>query len=100
MQRGQSPGIEHTRKERSMIGVSAPAPSRNRNALQAIVAGGLIAGTLDLTQSCVLFGWKIPLTIAAGLLGRQAIHGGAATYALGVALHFFIAFPFAAIYYA
>lgn len=38
--------------------------------------------------------------IAAGLLGRQALHGGPATYALGVLLHFFIAFSIAAIYYA
>jgi len=62
--------------------------------------GGLIAGVLDLTQACILFGWKIPLSIAAGLLGRQAFHGGAGTYVLGVLLHFFIAFSAAAVYYA
>jgi len=55
---------------------------------------------LDLLQACVLFGWKIPLVIAAGLLGRQAVHGGAGTYALGVLLHFFIACTAASIYYA
>ena len=71
-----------------------------RNALVAIAVGGATAGALDLTQACVLFGWNIPLAIAAGLLGRQALHGGAATYALGVLLHFFIAFSIAAIYYA
>jgi Na+/alanine symporter len=37
--------------------------------------------------------------IAAGLLGRQALQGGAATYVLGVALHFFIACSAAAVYY-
>jgi hypothetical protein len=62
--------------------------------------GGLIAGTVDLLQACILFGWKIPLVIAAGLLGRQAFHGGAGTYVLGVLLHFFIAFSAATIYYA
>jgi len=62
--------------------------------------GGLIAGTLDLTQACILFGWDIPLSIAAGLLGPKAVHGGAATYVLGVLLHFFIALSFAAVYYA
>jgi len=70
------------------------------NALLAIGVGGATAGGLDLIQACVLFGWRIPLVIAAGLLGRQALHGGPATYALGVLLHFFIAFTIAAIYYA
>ena len=71
-----------------------------KNALSAIIVGGLIVGILDLTQACILFGWKIPLAIAAGLLGRQAFHGGAGTYILGVLLHFFIAFSAAAVYYA
>jgi hypothetical protein len=71
-----------------------------RNALLAIAAGGLVAGTLDLLQACILFGWGIPLAIAAGLLGRQAFDGGAGTYVLGVLLHFFIACSAAAVYYA
>jgi len=79
---------------------SAPGPSSNRKPLLAIAAGGGIAGMLDLTQACVLFGWKVPLTIAGGLLGPEARHGGAGTYVLGVALHFFIACSAAAIYYA
>jgi hypothetical protein len=66
----------------------------------AIAAGGLIAGALDLTQACVLFGWRIPLVIAGGLLGPKATHGGPATFVLGVLLHFFIALSAAAIYYA
>jgi hypothetical protein len=70
------------------------------NALLAIAVGGGIAGTLDLLQASVLFGWDIPLVIAAGLLGREAFHGGAGTYVLGVALHFFIACSAAAVYYA
>jgi hypothetical protein len=72
----------------------------NKNALVAIAAGGLIAGTLDLLQACILFGWDIPLVIAAGLLGQQAIHGGAGMYVLGVLLHVFIATSVTAIYYA
>ena len=70
-----------------------------KSALLAIVVGGGIAGALDLTQACILFGWKTPLAISAGLLGRTAFQGGAGTYALGVLLHFFIAFSVAAIYY-
>ena len=82
-----------------MIGDSAPRPVATRNALLAIAVGGGIAGTLDLLQACILFGWRIPLVIAAGLLGRQAFRGGVPTYVLGVFLHFFIAFSAAAIYY-
>ena len=82
------------------MGDSAPRPSGKNNALLAIAVGGLIAGTLDLLQACILFGWKIPLAIAGGLLGRQAFHGGVGTYVLGVFLHFFIACSAAAVYYA
>jgi|SRR5437588_3547306 len=67
--------------------------------LLAIGVGGVAAGVLDLTQACILFGTKIPLVIAAGLLGRQALHGGIGTYALGVLLHFFIALSAATVYY-
>jgi Na+/alanine symporter len=83
-----------------MIEDSTSRPLGNRSALLAIAMGGLIAGTLDLTQACILFGAKIPLVIAAGLLGRQALKGGPGTYVLGVLLHFFIASSFAAFYYA
>jgi Na+/alanine symporter len=65
----------------------------------AIAVGGGIAGTLDLTQACILFGWRVPLTIAGGLLGPEARHGGVGIYVLGVALHFFIACSAAAVYY-
>jgi hypothetical protein len=82
-----------------MTADSASRPSGKRSALLAIGVGGLIAGALDLTQACILFGWDTPLAIAAGLLGRQAFHGGAGTYILGVFLHFFIAFSAAAVYY-
>jgi hypothetical protein len=78
---------------------SAPEARAKRNAVLAIAVGGLIAGTLDLLQACILFGWDIPLVIAAGLLGKQAFHGGAGTYILGVVLHFFIACSVASIYY-
>ncbi len=82
-----------------MIGDSAPGQSGKSSALLAIAVGGGIAGVLDLTQACILFGAKIPLVIAAGLLGRQAFHGGVGTYVLGVLLHFFIACSAAAVYY-
>jgi len=79
---------------------SAALPLQKGGALLPLAVGGLTAGTLDLLQACILFGWKIPLVIAGGLLGRQAVHGGAGTYVLGVLLHFFIACTAASIYYA
>jgi hypothetical protein len=82
-----------------MSGEAGTGTGRNRSALLAIGVGGLVAGTLDLLQACLLFGWNIPLAIAGGLLGRQAFSGGAGTYALGVFLHFFIACSAAGVYY-
>jgi hypothetical protein len=84
----------------TMNGDSAIGQFRKGNALLAIGVGGLLAGTLDLTQAFILFGRRVPFVIAAGLLGRQAFHGGAATYALGILLHFFIATSATAIFYA
>jgi hypothetical protein len=83
-----------------MMGDSAVGASGKSSALLAIAVGGGIAGTLDLLQACILFGWDIPLVIAGGLLGRGAFQGGVGTYVLGVALHFFIACSAAAVYYA
>jgi hypothetical protein len=62
--------------------------------------GGLTAGALDLTQAMILFGSRIPLSIAGGVLGRAAFRGGAGTYVLGVLLHFFIALSASAVFYA
>jgi hypothetical protein len=82
-----------------MTGDSGTGRLRRKSALLAIAVGGGIAGTVDLLQACILFGWDIPLAIAGGLLGRGAFNGGAGTYILGVALHFFIACSAAAVYY-
>ena len=83
-----------------MIGDSTAWPFGKRNALLAIAVGGFIAGVLALLLPCILHGWDIPLAIAEGLVGPKAEHGGVGTYALGVFLHFFIAFVSAAVYYA
>jgi hypothetical protein len=78
---------------------SATLAAGKRNGVLAIAVGGISAGTLDLLQACLLFGWGIPKVIAAGLLGPQVIHGGAGIYILGLVLHYFIASSAAAIYY-
>jgi len=94
-------GINRTLEKRGyrMIGDSVSEPTRRRNALLAIAMGGGVAGVVDLLQASIEEGWDIPKVVAAGLLGRQAIHGGVGTWFLGV-LHFFIAFSAAAVYYA
>jgi hypothetical protein len=88
----------------SSLGTVSGAPSGTlsgkRSPFLAIAAGGLIAGTLDLTQAFILFGRRVPMVISAGLLGRSAFHGGPATYVLGILLHYFIATSVTAIFYA
>ena len=79
--------------------IAQPSIKTLGNARLAILVGGLTAGTLDLLQATILFGRRIPLVIAAGLLGPQALHQGAATYILGICLHFFIATTATAVYY-
>jgi len=78
-----------------------PVPSLEKsNALLAIVVGGVVGGSLDLLQACILFGWQTPLFVAGGLVGLEAAgNGGAGMYILGISLHFFIALSVAAIYY-
>jgi hypothetical protein len=70
------------------------------NAVKAIGIAGFVAGTLDLLQASILFGWHIPKVIAAGLLGPSVIRGGGAgIFVLGVVLHYFIACSAAGIFY-
>ena len=78
---------------------SVAVTPRRLSALPAIFVGGLLAGSLDLGSAFVSFGAGVPRAIAAGLLGRSAFQGGPTTYALGIALHFFIAVSAAAVYY-
>jgi hypothetical protein len=75
-------------------------------AYQAILLGGLIAGTLDITYACVfsyLRSGRTPTfilqSVASGALGRRAFEGGAKTAALGLAFHFLIALIAATVYY-
>lgn len=76
------------------------------DALKAILFGGLIAGTLDITAASVnvwLNSGRGPIStfqsVAGGLYGAETFNGGYKTAALGLALHFFIATTWAAVYY-
>ena len=75
-------------------------------ATRAIVYGTLVVGTLDALDAVVFFGLRSGATpirifqsIASGLLGRASFQGGLGTAALGVCLHFFIAFVIVTIYH-
>jgi hypothetical protein len=77
---------------------ASPVPGARTSLLRPILVGGALAGTFDLIAAFITFGPGVPRAIAGGLLGRQANHGGAGTWFLGVVLHYFIAFSAAAIY--
>ena len=81
-------------------------PPHQSPPLRLVLAGGLVAGTFDIVYACVFWGLKagVPVrrilqSVAAGLLGKASFEGGAATAALGLGLHYFIACSMAVAYY-
>jgi hypothetical protein len=82
-----------------MSNQSGPSHSTASKGATAILVAGLVAGSLDIAQALFLFGPRVPLSIAAGLIGQTARRGGPAIYLLGLVLHFTIATSFAGIYY-
>ena len=81
-------------------------PARHAQPLWPVIAGGLVAGALDITYAWLFWEVKAGVSaqrifqsVAAGLLGKASFEGGAATAALGLALHFFIATTMSVVYY-
>ena len=72
---------------------------------KALVLGTLTVGTLDILDAFIFNAFRgispasILRYIASGVLGREAFQGGAATAALGLFLHFVIAFGVVSIYF-
>ena len=72
---------------------------------RALLYGTLAVGVLDISDAFVFF-WlrsgvspiRILQSVAAGLLGRSSFSGGWHTAALGLVLHFFIAFVVVLVY--
>jgi hypothetical protein len=70
----------------------------------ALLTGTLAVGILDLLDAFIFFGLRgarpvgILQSIASGALGRAAYQGGLRTAALGLLLHFVIAFGVVATY--
>jgi hypothetical protein len=76
-----------------------------RSARRAILWGGLICGVLDITSAVIISlankGSPIRMLqgIAGAALGPVTFEGGFATAALGLAMHFGVAFAATAIFY-
>jgi hypothetical protein len=79
-------------------------PERRRSAVQAVLAGGVLAGIGDITQAFLVFGAlgvapvRVLQSIAVGIEGRAAFEGGRWAALVGLLLHFLIATIWAAIY--
>ena len=90
-----------------MIGSkAATAKPTKESAFRAILWGGLICGVVDITAAIIttLAYGRSPLRmlqgIASGVLGARSFEDGLKTSALGLLLHFVIAFGATIVYYA
>lgn len=77
---------------------SMPVGTRSNTLLLPALVGGCAAAAIDAASAFYTFGWRMPLGIAAGLLGASAARGGVGTWILGLALHFSILIVAAALY--
>src|SRR3954468_5681400 len=73
---------------------------------RTIAITGLIVGAMDMTAAIVqaisrgATATRLLQFVASGLIGPKAFQGGAATAALGLGLHFVIAFAVVVVFYA
>jgi len=84
--------------------IDTPSAGRYENIARAILWGGFACGVLDITAAFLVYGLfgarpiRILQSIASGLLGVRSFDGGFQTAALGLFLHFFIAFSAATVF--
>jgi hypothetical protein len=89
-----------------MKAISAQVPSVASSGYRAILLAGSVAGAMDITAAFITAGLRgvtpvrVLQYIASGLLGPGAFSGGLPVTALGMGLHFLIAFGAATTYYA
>ena len=80
--------------------------SNELRALPTILLAGVTVGLLDITAAFATWRTKgvrpvrVLQGIASGILGSSSFDGGLKTAALGLALHFLIAFSTAGVFYA
>jgi hypothetical protein len=89
------------------VSSSAGETAGTLSSTEAILAGGLLAGALDITYACIVLSFRgispigVGQSVASGLLGREAaVAGGIGTGLLGFGLHFGMALIMAAVYFA
>ncbi|MFL6540384.1 MAG: hypothetical protein ACJ8HQ_03980 [Chthoniobacterales bacterium] len=76
-----------------------------QRAFRAISITGLIVGAMDITSALIMAlargatATRLLQFVASGVLGRRAFDGGLATAALGLALHFVVAFGVVIVFY-
>ncbi|MGB6605293.1 MAG: hypothetical protein WA747_08725 [Steroidobacteraceae bacterium] len=73
----------------------------SRTLITASLAGGIVAGTIDIGAACLINGRSIPFilhAIAGGLLAQRSFAGGTATALLGAVLQEGMGILIAAIY--
>jgi uncharacterized membrane protein YagU involved in acid resistance len=83
-----------------------PVAVHRGGAFGAILIAWIVAGTMDVTAAVTYYPMTANVTatqilqgIASGLLGAQAFQGGTATAALGLGLHYVIAFVWTVFFY-
>jgi uncharacterized membrane protein YagU involved in acid resistance len=88
----------------TVTGTAKASNARRRlwsSPLAATLAGGLIAGTIDIGAACLINHRSIPFilhSIAGGLLAERSFSGGTATAALGLVLQELMGILIAAVY--
>ena len=89
-----------------MNGALTSVRARAGRGWSIVMAGGLVAGVLDIAYAWVFWAIRagvgferILQSVAAGLLGSASFRGGYTTAALGLALHLFIATPMSVSYF-
>jgi hypothetical protein len=99
--------MENTGKERKTFMSAVSAEPSTDKSYRGILWGGLVAGTLDITAACIssgLQGGRGPIgvlqSVASGLLGANSYQGGLPSAALGLVVHFLIAFVATTVFYA
>jgi len=87
------------------VSTATPHPRRTYP-LAYVIAGGLVAGTLDIVFATSFWGLKADVpgqrilqSVASGLFGPAAFEGGLRTASLGLLLHYLIAISMALAWY-
>lgn len=89
-----------------MKAASIPVPQTRAHRSTAILWGGLVAGSMDITAAIVIYGLmrgttaaRILQSVASGWLGMASYDGGLQTAALGLFFQYLIATTAAAVYF-